>query len=142
MRMRRFLLLLLLIFLFSLEPTTGWWRRRRRRRCPTTNCSVSNWSGWSSCSRSCGSSGTQGRARSVTRAQTCGGSCYHLTESRACNRRCCPQNCYWYWGSWGACQGCGRGTRSRIVIVSRNPYCGGSACPSTRSQTSSCNTGR
>ena len=133
--------LFVLLCLLFLEPLDAWWRRRRRR-CPTTNCEVSSWSAWNRCSSSCGLSGTQRRSRYVTRTQSCGGSCYSLSETRVCYPGCCPQNCNWYWANWGACQGCGWGTRNRVVVITRNPSCGGSACPSSRTQSSSCNTGR
>jgi len=141
--MVRQLILLLLFLLILFDPSSGWWvNRRRRRRCPVTNCRVSSWSGWSSCSRSCGSSGIQSRTRYKTSSERCGGSCYRLSESRSCNRVCCPRNCGWYWGSWGACHGCGTSTRSRVMVISTQPYCGGSSCPSTRRQTTYCYTGR
>ena len=139
----RSLILLFIICGFFADGTYGWWTsRRRRRRCSPSNCAVSGWSSWSSCSHSCGSSGTQTRQRRVTRVQSCGGSCYHLSERRACNRVCCPVNCAWSWGNWGSCAGCGRGTRSRSVAISVNPSCGGRACPSSTRQTEYCNTGR
>ena len=139
--MGRQLLLLLLFLLILIQPSSGW-LRRRRRWCPRTNCRVSNWSGWSSCSHSCGPLGTQRRTRSVISIAKCGGSCYHLSESRLCNRVCCPRNCRWHWGSWGACQGCGTGRRSRFMIISTNPYCGGRSCPRYRRQSTYCATGR
>ena len=139
----RVLVILFVIFGFLVDDAHGWWTsRRRRRRCSASNCAVSGWSAWRACSRSCGSSGTQSRQRHVTRVQSCGGSCYHLSETRACNRVCCPLNCGWSWGNWGSCGGCGRGTRTRRVVVSVNPSCGGTSCPSSTTQTESCNTGR
>ncbi len=138
----RFLVFSLLILLgVFVNEAEGWWRRRRRR-CSATNCHVSGWSSWGSCSQNCGSSGVQSRTRRVTRVASCGGGCYHLSESRACNRKCCPVNCAWNWNNWGACQGCGTGVRTRTVSISRNPSCGGAACPGIRSQSQSCNTGR
>ena len=144
-KMDRRVLLVILVLLLSIfiDQTSSWWlSRRRRRRCSATNCQVTGWSSWGRCTQSCGSSGVQSRQRSVTRVQSCGGGCYHLTERRACNRVCCPVHCAWTWGNWGACQGCGTGSRTRNVVVSRNPSCGGRACPSRRSESQSCNTGR
>ena len=34
-------------------PSNAWRRRRRRRRCSATHCTVSSWTGWSSCTRPC-----------------------------------------------------------------------------------------
>ncbi len=137
-----FLTLLLLLGVFVNEGESWWTSRRRRRRCTASNCHVSGWSSWGSCSQNCGTSGVQGRSRRVTKVASCGGGCYHLSESRACNRKCCPVNCAWSWNNWGACQGCGTSTRTRTAAITKNPSCGGSACPGIRSQTQSCNTGR
>ncbi|XP_065053229.1 protocadherin Fat 4-like isoform X4 [Rhopilema esculentum] len=143
MEVRTSFFILCLVFLYFTDTTRGWWlSRRRRRRCSPTNCQVTGWSSWGTCSFSCGSAGVQSRHRSVTRIHSCGGSCYHLSEARACNRKCCPVNCAWNWGNWGACQGCGTGSRSRTVVVLRNPSCGGTTCPNSRSQSQACNTGR
>ena len=135
-------LLLFMLVVICVNSVEGWWTsRRRRRRCVATNCLVSNWSGWNACTQNCGSGGVKTRNRRVTRGASCGGGCYPLSETIACNRKCCPLNCAWNWSNWGACQGCGTGTRSRNVGISTNPSCGGAACPSN-SQTQSCNTGR
>ena len=87
--MRRLLWSFLVLSLVLLDQTEGW-RRRRRRRCPRTNCAVSSWTSWSTCTRSCGG-GTQYRTRRVTRAASCGGSCpYGLRETQNCKIRNCP----------------------------------------------------
>lgn len=86
---RRALLLFIVIFLLVvLDEAEGWWRRRRRqRRCSATNCAVSSWSRWSSCSSSC--RGTQTRTRTKTHTESCGGSCsYQLRETKSCNNLC------------------------------------------------------
>lgn len=59
--------------------------------CPVpTNCTVSSWGLWSSCSKSCGG-GTRTRTRAITKQATNGGSCpYTLSESQACNTQSCP----------------------------------------------------
>ena len=138
-----FLLIAFISFGFFVDDARGWWwSRRRRRRCWASDCIVSNWYPWGSCSQSCGSYGTQTRSRHVTRSAYCGGGCYSLSESRACNRVCCPINCGWSWSNWGTCAGCGNSTRSRDVVVSVNPSCGGTACPSSTTQTEPCDTGR
>ena len=84
----RFLWFFLVLLFVILDRSEGW-RRRRRRRCPVTNCDVSYWSSWSSCTAACGWGGTQWRSRSVTRGPSCGGSCpYALSQSQGCNRFC------------------------------------------------------
>ena len=77
------------VILIMLATQTEGWRRRRRRRCPRTNCAVTSFNQWSSCSQPCGNGGTQTRTRTVTRRPSCGGSsCPPLRETRACNRGC------------------------------------------------------
>ena len=112
--MKRTLMIICLLLLLTEVDT---WRRRRRRRraCSAVNCSVSSWTGWSSCSHQCGTSGTQKRTRQITRAPSCGGTCpYHLHETRACNRDTCQnggtphsRGCSCRPGYGGTC--CGQG---------------------------------
>ncbi|KAJ7380318.1 hypothetical protein OS493_011040 [Desmophyllum pertusum] len=76
----------------------------------------------------------------------CGGTCpsdysSQRKRSRSCNTQCCPVNCLWTWNSWGACQGCGVSQQTRTVRITRWYKCGGTTCPSRRSETRSCNTG-
>lgn len=117
----------------------SWWSRRRRRyRCSATNCKLSDWGSWTSCSATCGG-GTQNRSRRKISSESCGGSCSSLKESRKCNTGCCPVNCAYSWSAWSACGvTCQQGTKQRTPTVSRNPSCGGASCPGT--QTKSCNT--
>ena len=123
-----------------LTPSSAWGRRRRRRRyCYPVHCSVSRWSGWSPCSRSCGG-GLTTRTRWKTRTESCGGGCaYHLRETRRCNTNCCPVNCVYSWSSWSKCSGCGMSSHSRTPVIRRSSSCGGRACPVK--QTKTCNTG-
>ena len=84
----------ILICLFYVLARTNAWRRRRRRRapppCSAVNCQVGSWTSWSSCSRQCGTSGTQARTRPLQVAASCGGTChYNLLETQACNRDNC-----------------------------------------------------
>lgn len=134
------LLPILLVFNLFLQSQSWLFIKRRRRSCSPSNCRVSSWSSWSTCSRSCGS-GTQGRARVKTVGESCGGSCsYKLQETRVCNTNCCPVNCVYSWGSWSACKGCGKSTQSRSPSIRVRPSCGGRSCPGK--QTRSCDTGQ
>ena len=115
------------------------WRRRRRRRC-YRNCSVSAWS-CSRCTKTCGT-GTIYCTRYKTVSEQCGGSCtYQMKYNYNCNTQCCKVSCSWKWGPWSSCTGCGWSTQRRVVQILRRPSCGGTACPSTTSQTQRCNTG-
>jgi hypothetical protein len=54
-----------------------------------TNCVVSDWSAWGTCSASCGG-GTQTRTRTITTQPANGGSaCPALSESQSCNTQSC-----------------------------------------------------
>ena len=67
---------------------------------------------------------------------------FDLTESwrRRRRRRCYRQNCAYYWSSYGSCsKTCGGGKQNQRVVITRNPACGGTACPSQRYRTVSCN---
>lgn len=90
--------LLLLCLVFPAGSESWWWRRRRRRRSPAPapapqparDCTVSQWSSWSSCSHRCGNSGTSYRDRTKLTQEAHGGRCpYHLHETEACNRGNC-----------------------------------------------------
>ena len=88
---------LLVLLLFSETSSLFWRRRRRRRSSPppppvdpcagSRDCSVSSWSGWSSCSWPCGLSGVRRRSRYVTSsAINCGTCPYSFSQTESCNR--------------------------------------------------------
>lgn len=127
---------LFLAVVMMLNQTEGW-RRRRRRRCPVTNCAVSSWTSWSSCTQPCGTGGTQRRERKVTRGATCGGSCsYALVQSQACNWGCSnggtplPGRCNCQTGYSGRC--CTGGKHNLYLV----PIFGHSLVPKLRSSSS------
>ena len=71
--------------------------------CTPSECLVSSWATWSTCSQTCGEQpGVSTRVRSKQTTGLCGGSCPHnLTESRECGHRCCPKDCtYSQWSQW------------------------------------------
>ena len=72
--------------------------------CPV-NCVMNDWSGWSGCSRTCGT-GTQSSTRTVkTAAQHGGTACPTVTtQTQYCNTQGCPANCVQSgWSGWSAC---------------------------------------
>ncbi|CAH1233667.1 ADGRB1 [Branchiostoma lanceolatum] len=58
--------------------------------CPVVHCQWGEWSHWSSCTASCGPSGTQDRTRVIDVAPQCGGAACSGSSrgSRDCNRFC------------------------------------------------------
>ena len=55
------------------------------------NCKWSSWSSYSTCSKSCGSGGTQSRTRSKTQVEKYGGHCSGSTsDSKSCYVKACP----------------------------------------------------
>jgi hypothetical protein len=109
--------------------------------CPT-DCIVSQWGTWGSCSKSCGS-GAQWRFRTVTtRPDTHGKKCPQLRAVQECNKlNPCPVHCsVGHWGHWGACSAsCGTtGIQQRTrTVISRAEH-GGYICPSLSGE-QSCN---
>eukprot|EP00794_Sanderia_malayensis_P003136 gene3136-3604_t len=108
--------------------------------CCRKNCVLSSWGAWTRCnapSGSCGTnSGTYSRSRTLITAQSCGGTCSPLRESKSCTP--VPIACQvTSWGTWSRCTpntgNCGPGTQSRSRTISRQPYCS-SACPATTQQ--------
>ena len=135
------LILLIISFYFAYD-TEAWRRRRRRRSCSASNCQMSSWSSWSSCSAPCGHFSSQQRTRYVRTHASCGGSCpYSTQETRSCYGNS-PVNCRTSsWSSWSSCSAtrCGvQGFQRRTRSITRSPGCGGAACPNNMQETKSC----
>ncbi|XP_006822287.1 uncharacterized protein LOC102809458 [Saccoglossus kowalevskii] len=84
MASRFFATFLLMMVLYGLCINVNGWRRRRRS-CSPTDCILSSWSSWSSCSSECGTNGLKTRTRTLYSHATCGGSCGSRSESVSCN---------------------------------------------------------
>ncbi|XP_078573545.1 SCO-spondin-like isoform X3 [Branchiostoma floridae x Branchiostoma japonicum] len=114
------------------------------RGCCPQNCQWHNWSFWSACTATCGSSGTQSRTRGRISEQCGGRECSGSNrEVQACNRQCCPVNCQWSsWGSWSSCSAsCGSGTQTRTRSIAVPVSCAGRACVGGTTESKSCNGG-
>ena len=108
--------------------------------CPV-DCQMSGWSGWSACSKTCGS-GTQTQTRTIiSQAQNGGAPCGNTTNTQLCNTQSCAVDCQMSgWSGWGACsQSCGGGTQSQTRYVVSQPQNGGAACGAL-TMAQSCNT--
>jgi hypothetical protein len=101
-----------------------------------TDCVVSSWGEWGTCSASCGS-GFQTRVRVVTRKGLSGGKgCPALSQSQYCNNGGpCPVHCtVSRWSDWGACsRSCGSGRRTRARLVIQHAANAGAQCPALTS---------
>lgn len=111
--------------------------------CPPVECEVTEWSGWSTCSRTCGERGNKVRQRGVlTPARRGGpqGDCNELREDQACRTRCCPVDCVESnWEAWAPCsRPCGTGTKKRTRRETIQKSCGGNPCGDLE-QTVHCN---
>ncbi|XP_078481277.1 uncharacterized protein LOC100187002 [Ciona intestinalis] len=95
-----------------------------------TDCEVSSWSAWTTCSASCGS-GRTSRSRTITQASEHGGkSCPGLHEHKTCVTS--PVHCtVSSWTPWGSCSTtCGQGSHSRTRTIVQGPQACGNHCPS------------
>jgi Spondin-like TSP1 domain len=106
------------------------------------DCVMSEWSGYGTCSTTCGG-GTQTQTRSViSQPQNGGAACpTELSQTRSCNTQPCPINCAVSdWSSFGACSAtCGGGTQTHTRTVTTQPQYGGTACP-VLTESQACNT--
>jgi len=100
--------------------------------CCRLDCAMTEWTGWSSCSKTCGS-GERRRSRHVERAASCNGTlCGALEEVASCDTMPCPQDCeVGEWGGWGACSAtCGELVQRRAQRnITRHAAFGGRRCP-------------
>ena len=119
----------------------------RRDCCSSTYESAGGWSGWSSCSKSCGG-GTQTRTRTITSISNYNGqSCGNRTDTgtQSCNTQNCCSSTHESaggWSGWSSCsKSCGGGTQTRTrTITSISNYNGQSCGNRTDTGTQSCNT--
>ncbi|XP_070371679.1 SCO-spondin isoform X2 [Equus asinus] len=105
------------------------------------DCGLAPWSGWSSCSRSCGL-GLAFQRRELLWPPLPGGSCPpDRLRSQPCFMQACPVAGAWaVWEAWGPCSvSCGGGHRSRRrSCVDPPPKNGGAPCPGASQERAPC----
>ena len=96
--------------------------------CSSCNCTVTEWSEWTDCSKSCGT-GEKSRKRSLLSTNaTCN---LTLSEKEFCNIQCCPVDGKWSpWSTWSNCSAtCGTGLQKRSRVCNYpSPSCIGNPC--------------
>merc|ERR1719507_867707 len=114
-----------------------------QKKCPV-DCLMSEWSGWSKCTKDC-ESGVEGKTRSVlTKPKNGGKGCDSVQEERPCNTGSCDRDCKLDdWSEWSPCtMACSGGMTQRFkkVVV---PIRGQGKCPKKTSperfEKTSCN---
>ncbi len=118
----------------------GRYRRYRRSCSPRQDCVLYDWTAFGICSKTCGSGYLTQRKNIKTYPRCHGRRCPYFSSPQryrtvSCNTQCCPVNCLWKWNSWSPCQGCSVSQQTRSMSITRNPSCGGTACPSRRIET-------
>ncbi|GAB5568912.1 otogelin-like protein [Prionailurus iriomotensis] len=105
------------------------------------DCGLAPWSGWSSCSRSCGL-GLAFQRQDLLRPPLPGGTCpSDRLRSQPCFVQACPVAGVWaVWEAWGPCSvSCGGGHRSRRrSCVDPPPKNGGAPCPGASQERAPC----
>eukprot|EP00937_MAST-01D_sp_MAST-1D-sp2_P002802 g2802.t1 len=112
------------------EPKTEE-RSCNTKPCPV-DCSLGDWSGWTTCTAECGE-GTKQRNRPIlTRMGWQGEACKATYERKVCNTQDCPVPCEMNpWTKWGNCsKACGvGGQQTRTRSEKRAPDNGAPDCP-------------
>eukprot|EP01002_Notosolenus_urceolatus_P009062 NODE_33_length_3365_cov_20.073884_g25_i0.p1 GENE.NODE_33_length_3365_cov_20.073884_g25_i0~~NODE_33_length_3365_cov_20.073884_g25_i0.p1 ORF type:complete len:1091 (-),score=159.40 NODE_33_length_3365_cov_20.073884_g25_i0:93-3275(-) len=111
------------------------------------DCQFSEWTTWTTCSKSCGT-GSMQRTRYVTAQATGGGAACptsqssSLVDSMPCNTQICTEDCVVSeWAEWSPCsEPCGYGVKSHSRTVLQEQQGFGQSCPAL-SETSPCNAG-
>jgi hypothetical protein len=109
-------------------------RKCNQVRCPV-DCVMSEWSGWSKCTREC-EGGVQLQTRSIlTKPRHGGKACDTVQEERPCNTDSCDRDCLLdRWSQWSSCSvACAGGVQRRERRV-LEPIRGEGRCPKQTSR--------
>jgi hypothetical protein len=110
-----------------------------QQTCAPEPCEISQWSEWSSCSKTCGG-GTRTKTRTITQQPKYNGAVCpsDLEITGDCNIDPCPVDCVvGDWSDWSECNKfCGGGNRTRNKPTTA-PAHGGTACPPASELTAS-----
>lgn len=121
-------------FKIELVHTKG---RCSRNTGPKIDCDVSSWSSWSRCSDACLKTRRGKKTRNrvvITPPRNGGRKCPKTTRTKSCRGKNCTRakvDCVVSkWSDWSRCsKSCGRGRRTRVREIVKNPRQGGKRCP-------------
>jgi hypothetical protein len=101
------------------------------------SCSWTDWSGWGSCSITCGGRGRRTRQRSHTGSRICTG---REEESKDCHVNLCPVDCVLsLWAEWSSCStSCGNGMKTRKREITQKAQNWGNECPRNTEEQEPC----
>lgn len=105
--------------------------------CPS-DCVVSTWTAWASCSKTCGGGSTLRKRMITAHPKSGGSSCPVLKQSKGCNEKSCPIDCkVSEWSAWSKCdEPCGfSGAKKRTRNTLIYARYGGVACPHLSAKT-------
>jgi hypothetical protein len=137
----------------TVEPTLGGAacpHSAETRNCNATPCPVDctwngAWTAYTTCSKSCGTTGSMTRNRVFVAASYGGKPCAPHTEAKQCNMHECPVDCVVAaaFGGWSTCtKSCGEGSQFRTKALTQ-PTFGGKVCPEAQDasvyETRACN---
>jgi len=124
----------------SVCPITEESRQCNDNQCPR-DCDQTEWTAWSSCSKSC-NVGWRHRTRETNQEAEYGGvACTPDRDEEMCNTQHCPINCEWDdYTEWSACSTtCGvHGTQRRTRQTKYSAAFGGTECTGLAVDTKSC----